>query len=206
MIKAVLFDMDGVLIDAKDWHYDALNRALHHFGHYIEYDAHLSVYDGLPTKHKLEILSKTRGLPTGLHGLVNQLKQKYTMSIAFEKCKPVFHHQMALSKLKKDGYKMMVCSNSIRPTVETLMTLSDLAQYLDGQLSNEDVTKSKPDPEIYNLAISKLGLKPTECVVVEDNENGILAARESGAHVLVVSDTKDVTYERISAFIASSDK
>lgn len=206
MIKAVLFDMDGVLIDAKDWHYDALNRALAHFGYHIEYDVHLSVYDGLPTRDKLQMLSQTRGLPVGLHGLINKLKQKYTISIAFEKCRPVYHHQMTLAQLKRDGYKMMVCSNSIRSTVSELMKLSDLERYLDGQLSNEDVSKAKPDPEIYNLAIERLGLKPQECVIVEDNENGIRAARASQAHVLVVGDTSDVTYERVSNFIGSVER
>lgn len=90
MIKAVLFDMDGVLIDAKDWHYDALNRALSLFGMPIERDAHLSTYDGLPTKRKLEILSKTRRLPKRLHPFINSLKQDFTAEIAYSKCKPNF--------------------------------------------------------------------------------------------------------------------
>ncbi len=60
-IEAVVFDMDGVLIDAKDWHYHALNRALAHFGYSISRGDHLSTYDGLPTRHKLEMLSKERG-------------------------------------------------------------------------------------------------------------------------------------------------
>src|SRR2546422_8444783 len=55
MIKAVLFDMDGVLIDAKEWHYESLNRALDLFGMAIDRDAHLATFDGLPTRRKLEI-------------------------------------------------------------------------------------------------------------------------------------------------------
>jgi len=65
MIKAILFDMDGVLIEAKDWHYEALNMALDLFGMPISRDAHLSTFDGLPTKDKLNLLSKTRGFPHG---------------------------------------------------------------------------------------------------------------------------------------------
>ena len=63
IIKAILFDMDGVLIDAREWHYDALNQALNHFGFHISLESHLSTFDGLPTRKKLEILSKSVNLP-----------------------------------------------------------------------------------------------------------------------------------------------
>ena len=79
-------------------------------------------------------------------------------------------------------------------------------QYLEFYLSNQDVVKSKPDPEIYDVAIQRLGLKPGECVVVEDNENGIRAAKGANAHVLEVKDVSDVTYQRIKSFIAEVEK
>lgn len=114
MIKAVLFDMDGVLIDAKNWHYEALNRALQLFGYSISRESHLSTFDGLPTRTKLEMLTKSRGLPKGLHDFLNTLKQTYTLEISYQRCKPTFNHQYALSRLKEDGYKIAVCSNSVR--------------------------------------------------------------------------------------------
>ena len=83
-IKAILFDMDGVLIDAKEWHYEALNKALSHFGFLINRDAHLTTYDGLPTKNKLEKLSEAQGLPKGLHEHINKLKQKYTIQYSYK--------------------------------------------------------------------------------------------------------------------------
>lgn len=62
-IKAIFFDMDGVLIDAKEWHYEALNRALELFGMPISQVDHLTTFDGLPTRKKLEMLTLGRGLP-----------------------------------------------------------------------------------------------------------------------------------------------
>ena len=103
MIKAVVFDMDGVLIDAKDWHYEALNEVLDLFGVPIGRDAHLSTFDGLPTRRKLEILSKTRGFPLGLHSFVNKLKQDRTAEKATALCRPVFHHRFALARLRLDA-------------------------------------------------------------------------------------------------------
>jgi len=202
MIKAVLFDMDGVLIDAREWHYEALNRALDLFGMAINLDSHLASYDGLPTRRKLQMLTKSRGLPAGLHDFVNELKQTYTYEIMTSRCKPTFTAQMALSKLHRAGYRMAVCSNSIRRTVVSMMEMADLAQYLEVMLSNEDVSKSKPDPEIYLAAMAKLGLRPDECVIVEDNDNGIEAARASGAYTIVVGQPADVTFERLTAEIA----
>ena len=205
-IRAVVFDMDGVLIDAKDWHYEALNRALALFGFSISRYDHLVTYDGLPTRRKLEMLTKERGLPPSLHGFLNELKQLYTMEIVHTKCKPVFQHEYALSHLQADGYKLAVASNSVKNSVEVMMEKANLSRYLSALLSNEDVTRGKPDPEMYTVAFARLGFAPHECLVVEDNENGIKAARDAGAHLLVVRDVFDVHYEAIKTRIAQVEE
>lgn len=202
MIKAILFDMDGVLIEAKEWHYEALNKALDKFGMAISRDAHLTTYDGLPTRTKLKMLTKAHGLPEELHEFLNSLKQQYTIEMTASLCKPVFHHQYALSKLKGLGYKMGVCSNSVRTSVEGMMRFSKLDRYLDLQVSNEDVSKPKPDPEMYIKGMKELGVTPEETLILEDNEHGIKAARASGAHVLVIGTVDDVNFERISEKIS----
>jgi len=201
-IKAIIFDMDGVLIEAKDWHYEALNKALQLFGMEISRYDHLVTYDGLPTKKKLEMLSMERGLPKGLHSFINHMKQQYTMEIVFAECKPKFYHEYALSKLKNEGYHMAVCSNSVRNTIEVMMQKASLDQYLDFYISNQDVKSGKPDPEMYITAIQKMGLKPCECMIIEDNENGIKAARASGAHVMIVDNVIDVNYLNIKQNIS----
>lgn len=200
-IKAIIFDMDGVLVEAKEWHYKALNRALGLFGYQISRYDHLTSYDGLPTSKKLEMLSLESGLPKELHQFINEMKQIYTMEIVYAECKPQFVHEYALSKLKAKGFKLAVASNSIRHTVEVMMEKSKLDGYLDQIISASDVLKPKPDPEIYLTSIAKLGLIPEECLIVEDNENGIKAARASGAHVLVVKNVHDVNLSNIESQI-----
>jgi beta-phosphoglucomutase len=79
MISTVIFDMDGVLIDAREWHYEALNKALRLLGYEITRYEHLSTFDGLPTRKKLQMLTVERGLPAELHTFLNGLKQQYTM-------------------------------------------------------------------------------------------------------------------------------
>ena len=200
-IKAIVFDMDGVLIEAKEWHYEALNRALRLFGYEISRYDHLVTYDGLPTAKKLEMLSMEKGLPIGLHKFINAMKQNYTVDMVHSQCAPRFFHEYALSRLKAEGYHLAVASNSIRNTVELMMEKSNLITYLDFFLSNQDVTKAKPDPEIYTTAIKRLGLTPKEVMVVEDNHNGIQAATAAGANVMKVETVYDVNYENIMRHI-----
>ena len=198
--------MDGVLIEAKEWHYEALNRALELFGMKISRHDHLSTYDGLPTKRKLELLSLETDLPTGLHDFINEMKQQYTTDIIHAQCRPTFCHEYALARLKADGYRLGLASNSVRRTVELMMEKAHLSAYLDVTLSNQDVARGKPDPEIYLLAMNRLGVRAEECLVVEDNPNGVRAARDAGAHVLVVKEVTEVNYANLSAAIARANE
>ncbi|MBU0730879.1 MAG: HAD family phosphatase [Proteobacteria bacterium] len=201
-IKAIVFDMDGVLIEAKDWHYDALNRALGLFGMEISRYDHLVTYDGLPTRKKLEMLSLEQGLPRPLHEFINDIKQQYTMEIVHAKCKPTFFHEYALAKLKNDGYRMAVGSNSVRQSVEVMLAKANIMHNFEFVLSNEDVVKGKPDPEMYITAIERLRVSPKECLIIEDNEKGLKAAYASGAHVMKVDTVEDVNYVNITQTIA----
>lgn len=205
MIKAVIFDLDGVLVDAKDWHYEALNRALELFGMEISRSDHLMTFDGLPTRKKLEMLSRDRGLPTALHEFINQLKQQYTIEEIYKQCRPVFSIEYAVSHLQADGMKLAVCSNSIRKSVEVMLERSMILDFFDLLLSNEDVTNPKPSPEMYNLCVERLCIDPLEALIVEDNPVGIEAATRSGAHVFAVEEVSDVTYQAIKNKIRRID-
>lgn len=196
-IKAVLFDMDGVLIEAKEWHYEALNKALGLFGYNITHEEHLALYDGLPTKIKLQKLTLEKGLPVELYDIINEKKQLYTFDIIKRRCRPRFNHQYCLSELRANGYFVACCSNSIRATIEMMMSYAKLDTYLNFIVSNQDVKNAKPDPEIYLTAMKKLNLQPTECLIVEDNGNGIKAAMASGGNLLAVKTVDDVTWDNV---------
>ena len=200
-IKAIIFDLDGVLVEAKDWHYEALNQALGLFGFTISRSDHLVTYDGLPTSKKLNLLSEEQGLPKKLHEFINLLKQKYTLEIINTKCRPVFHHEYALNNLKKDGFRLGCASNSIGKSVEIMLDKSNLLDFMDVILSTDDVKNPKPDPEIYIKSFELLNLKPENCLVIEDNVNGIKSAKSSKAHVMEVREIEEVNYENIKNHI-----
>lgn len=196
-IKAILFDLDGVLVDATEWHYEALNRALALFGYTISRYEHLTTYNGLPTRRKLEMLSVEKGFPRGLHSLVNKIKQKYTREEILKRCTPVFEKEFMVHQLKRDGFKLAVCSNSIRESVELMLQGSGIFDLFDCILSNEDVRQAKPDPEIYLAACQRLGIQPGEAVIVEDAPHGIEAARRSGGVLCEVAGFNEVDYARV---------
>ena len=200
-ISCVLFDLDGVLVDATEWHYIALNRALALFGFDITRYEHLSDYNGLPTRKKLEMLSVEKGLPAALHAMLSRLKQVYTRDEILTKCRPVFEKEYMLSRLRKEGYRMAVCSNSIRESLQMMIQQSGLTEYFEFLMSNEDVSRSKPDPEIYTRAMTRMGVTPAETVIVEDSPHGLEAARRSGAHVCQVAGFTDVDYFKLRSAI-----
>lgn len=194
--------MDGVLVDAQEWHYESLNNALIHYNvPSISRHDHETIYDGLSTNNKLVMLSKDN--PCILDNIdgIKKLKQDYTICY-LEKHLDVKTEQISMFKaLKKVGYKMCVCSNSIRQTVDLAITKMQIAQFLEFSLSNEDVLKPKPDKEIYVKAMTRLNLSPNQCLIIEDNFNGIKAAKASGAFVMEVTGVTDVTLNNINQSI-----
>ena len=191
-IKAVLFDMDGVLIDAREWHYEALNEVLRIFGYEITRAMHEDRFDGLSTSKKLEMLTKEVGLPQHIHGMINRIKQDRTLRIAASKCFPNIAHQVLISKLKKQGFKVGVVTNSIRQTTEFMLTYAGLFELLDVVVTNQDIDKPKPNPDGYQFAMQKLDVLPSETLIVEDSPYGVAAGKASGAKVVEVNSVTDV--------------
>lgn len=194
-IKAVLFDMDGVLIDAREWHYEALNEVLRIFGYEITPAMHKDRFDGLSTSKKLEMLTKEVGLPKHIHGMINRIKQDRTLRIAASNCFPNIAHQVLISKLKKQGFKVGVVTNSIRQTTEFMLTYAGLFELLDVVITNQDVDKPKPSPDCYQLAMQNLDVLPSETLIVEDSPYGIAAGKASGARVVQVYSVTDVSID-----------
>jgi len=205
-ITCVLFDLDGVLVDATEWHYVALNRALALFGFDITRYEHLSDYNGLPTRKKLQMLSVEKGLPAALHKTLSRLKQVYTRDEILTRCRPVFEKEYLLSRLRKEGYRMAVCSNSIRESLELMVRQSGLDEYFEFLVSNEDVSRAKPEPEIYTTGMARMGVMPAETIIVEDSPHGLDAARRSGAHLCQVSGFAAVDYFTVRAAIDRAER
>ena len=197
-IKLIVFDLDGVLVEAKKIHYETLNKSLAKIDskYTISWDEHINKYDGLKTDQKLKMLTNEKGLPVELHKEIWDDKQKLTIESLINLT--VNHNLLeTILKLSNDGYKIACCSNSIKKTIITVLSKLEIIKYFDLIISNEDVKNSKPHPEMYWMAISNFGLLPEETLILEDSPYGLQAAYRSKSHILRVTNTTEVTYNNI---------
>ncbi len=200
-VKAIIFDLDGVLFDGVDLHFKAFNKALSNVDDkYTISSSDEHKFNGIPTRMKLKKLTEERGLPSECHQRVWEQKQRFfleSISSLDEDTQKI----RIMAELKKLGYKIAVASNSIAATVEDVLVRKGLNEYVDLYLSNDDVIHPKPDPEIYVECVQRLGVTPLECIIVEDSFVGKTAANASGCHVFPVRNPDDVILERLLNYV-----
>lgn len=194
--KAIVFDLDGVLIDATEWHYEALNDALKLFGYEITQDEHDGTYNGLPTVEKLRLLSERKSLPVGLHTIINSLKRKYTKEKIDLLCHPSHDKLLLLTALKKSGYVLACASNAHRKSVDDMLKKAEIYDFFNIIIGNDEGFKPKPSPDIYLEVFKRLKMKSREIAIVEDSPHGIISAKRSGARVIEVRGFDDVNLEK----------
>ena len=205
MIRLIIFDLDGVLVDAREIHYEALNKALKTVcgdKYHIDRAEHLSTYDGRPTKVKLELLTQREGLPIALYGSIWKEKQKSTIEIMNKMPADTQKCDMLLD-LRDKGFRIAVATNSIKQTTTTVLKKTHMSYLVDYVFTNEDVDKPKPNSEIYQKIMIRADVSPAETLIVEDSHIGRKAAEDSGAHVLGVKNPGDVTIGLVMSKIES---
>jgi len=198
MTKLIIFDLDGVLVEAKQIHYDTLNQALKEIDDkYVITEAeHLSIYDGLKTTQKLELLTKNKGLQPEFYDDIWYRKQHLTIE-AISQLQPDLEKIELFKELRDRGYKLACASNSIRRSVLVMLAKIGIIEYMDLIISNEDVKNAKPHPEMYWKAMSMMSVLPEETLIVEDSPHGLLAASRSRANILRVDNPKDLVISKI---------
>ena len=207
MIKLIIFDLDGVLVDARELHYTALNKALESIdkNYVISREEHLSTYDGLSTTKKLNMLSEKKGLSRDLHNTVWGLKQKMTLKIingfsVDDRIKGI------LRSFKSEDYTIACATNSIRESAKLQLIRKGFFEYIDFMYSNQDVKNPKPNTEMYLKCMIKAGVNPNQTVIVEDSHIGRKGALSSGAYLCAVEDSTDLSYDKVKRTIDEANK
>jgi len=198
MNKAIIFDLDGVLIDSKEIHFNALNLALANVDkkYIISRNDQDTTFEGLTTYSKLNILTYTRGLPRLLHKNIWEEKQKFSTAM-FSSVSTDAELINLLKYIKSQGILIGVASNSIRATLDGCLKALGIKDLIDHSLSNEDVNFPKPNPEIYLNCMTDLGVTPDNVIIFEDSEIGREAASSSNAKLEPIENRSSLTFDRI---------
>lgn len=205
--RLVIFDLDWVPIDSKNIHFVALNEALSIVdkNFQIPYSDHLTFYDGMNTRNKLEILSKKYGLSKETQDLIWTKKQIATES-HFQTITVDNWLIELIREIKKTNIHIAVTSNSIRSTVKMLLENLGLIKYVDLYLGNEDVENPKPFPEIYWRCMTAFKAIPSRTVIFEDSRIGRQGAVESGGHLISIRNRSNLNMEKIREAITFIDE
>lgn len=200
--KAVIFDLDGVLVDACEWHRISLNKALKKVCNYeISLDDHYKDFNGIPTRVKLKKLSDLGIIDNSLHQKVYDLKQSLTLE-TIKKNAIIRKEKIELiNYLKNHNYIVCCFTNSIRETAFLMLEKTGIFDLFDMIITNQDVTEPKPSPEGYNKIVSMFSLDRKNVYIVEDSPKGLESAKKSGCNVIKVDGPEQVNIENIKSYI-----
>ena len=197
-VRLVIFDLDGVLMDSRDMHYETLNTALANYDpkFIISREEHIAKYDGHPTNYKLKLLTKEKGLDPAMYSQIWEAKQAATQDAIFRWYSPDAKLQSIMQTLKSSGYLIYCASNSIWITVKNALTALGIIEYFDYFISNEEVRNPKPSSDIYFKCFQRANVTPREVLICEDSPVGRRAALGSGAHLCPIENPADLRVDK----------
>ncbi len=180
MTKAVIFDMDGVIIDSEPIHHMIEKKLFEDLGIDVPYELHKS-FVGKTTRDMFSRLKEEYGLMQSLEELIEMKDIRYYNYLKSLDSLPAVPGVTDLIKtLYSNGLKLAVASSAPVREIDLVVESFGLSEFFISRTSGEEVKKGKPEPDIFLLAAERVGVEPAECVVIEDSRNGILAARAAG--------------------------
>lgn len=198
----LLFDLDGTLVDTPDLHFHAFNKALMEVVKFqLSMGEHIQYFDGLSTRQKLCSLVKSGRLKPDATTLIYDLKQFYTNQLVPKYVKEDRDLVFCFESLYHLGYRMACISNAISNTAHSILETLGIKDYFSLILSNEDVARPKPHPDIYKKAVVMMRTRAKDCVAFEDNTNGIRAAKAAKIPTRQVRDPEHLVRILTSEFI-----
>ena len=177
---AIIFDLDGTLIDSETFHYECWNLSLEPYGVNLDYDEYTRAYAGVPIQANAASIIERFGLEIPPDELISMRKEVAEKRLASEGIRLMPYAQVILNALKRAGMRLYLVTGSPRNLVDSILIRTGLQSYFEFSVTNDDVVHSKPDPESYKKAIVLSGLSASQLLVLEDTESGVEAAKSAG--------------------------
>jgi beta-phosphoglucomutase family hydrolase len=203
MIKAVLFDMDGVIAETEQVHIEAEKQTMLKYGVQIT-EEELHRYTGTTAKQTFTELIAKYKIDTTFQKIFNE-KEKIMFKLLEKDADPVKGVIELLHKLKEEHVKLAVASSSHRRLVQYVLRKLEITELFDSIITAEDVSRGKPDPEIFLKSAKMLKMSPAECLVVEDAELGVEAAKSAGMKCLGYKNPHSGNQDLSKADIVTDD-
>ncbi len=197
MLKAIIFDFDGVISDTERTHLQAFNKILAKYNIEISETDYYKDYLGLNDYEGFKEMAKAHNHQLDDEEIENLMTQKGKIfeKLAKTKSNIIEGTPEFLGMLKQNGIKMAICSGAVRNDIDAILSGTGLPDFFETIITADDVKESKPDPAGFNLALQKLNekqerkIQPAECIVVEDSPWGLEAANRAGMHTLAVTNS-----------------
>ena len=198
MLKAVIFDFDGVVSDSEMLHYKALNEIFIKYGVDIPKKVHWQKYLGYNDIENIEAVSRDYDMGLTDEQVVEIARQKTEVFDELVKTETTIIDGVAefVGMLTENGIPLAICSGAIASDIKLMLDGCEFANAFRAIITADDVSKDKPDPEGFLLALEKLNetidgdrILPQECVVIEDSGWGLAAAKTAGMHTAAVTNT-----------------
>jgi beta-phosphoglucomutase family hydrolase len=181
MLKAVIFDMDGVLIDSEPFHLVVNEKIFANLGINLSEEEYHS-FIGTTHKDMWGTIKKRYNLPQSVPELVNMQVSGNIDHIKNEEIEPIKIKGVTdlLSKIARANIKIGIASSSPTEVIELVINKLGISDYFSAIVGGEEIKKGKPSPDIFLKAAKRLNSKPSDCIVIEDSKNGVLAAKTAG--------------------------
>ncbi|MGH4124304.1 MAG: HAD family hydrolase [Clostridium sp.] len=181
MLKAVIFDMDGVIIDSEPVHMKLENEIYKKLGIEVTGDEHHS-FVGATSHYMWEALKNKYKLNQTIEELIEFDRSEYFKHLNSDECEIslIGGVKDLIEDLHENGIKLAIASSSPLNVIEAIVKKFQIEEYFEAFVTGDYVNRSKPEPDIFLFASEKLGVNPKNCVVIEDSHNGVLAARKAG--------------------------
>lgn len=189
MVKAVIFDMDGLMIDSERVTFEGYKKVMESMGYIITEEFYKTVL-GITVREGGEKFRKKYGENFPFEKILAQV-HKYMENVFDTEGVPVKKGLLHLLQfLKKNNYKTVVATSSDRKRVDKILKNAKLDDYFDASICGDEVICGKPNPEVFLRACEKIGIMPEEALVLEDSEAGIMAANAGKIKVICIPDMK----------------